>query len=121
MNRDSVDVINHICFGTECQLTVDAGKPFLISMNSDVDVKLGPFTINFSTAFVCAVVAEFSNSSVTILFMNPESMWPSIWRVGAKVTLETLILGLLLHHIFELLMIDPTFNIIIRLTLLNLL
>ena len=102
MTRDSVDVINHICFGTECEFTVDAGKPFLVSMNSDVDVKLGPFTINFSTAFVCAVVAEFSNSSVTILFMNPESMWPRIWRVSAKVTLATLILGLLLHHIFTL-------------------
>ena len=60
------------------------------------------------------MVAIFSDSSVTILFMNPESMWPSIWRVGAKVTLETLILGLLLHNIFVLLMIELTFNIITR-------
>lgn len=63
------------------------------------------------------MVAEFSDSSVTILFMNPESIWPSIWRMGAKVTFETLILGLLLHHIFTfvLLVNDLTFNIIIRL------
>jgi hypothetical protein len=121
MTRDSVDVINHICFGAECKLTVDAGKPFLVSMNSDVDVKLWFLSKDFATACVWAVVAEFSNSSVTILFMNPESMWPSVWRVSAKVTLPTLILGLLLHYIFVLLMIDPTFNNIIRLTLLNLL
>ena len=47
MTRDSVDVINHICFGTECEITMDAGKPFLVSMTADVNIKLGPFTINF--------------------------------------------------------------------------
>jgi hypothetical protein len=50
MTRDSVDVINHVCFGTECEFTVDAGKPFLFSMSADVNLKLGPFTINFPTA-----------------------------------------------------------------------